>query len=77
MKEDSFFKMAKDFEDADFCAQLSLVSVCGFLVHLKVYCAKLLTILLYHQGVNAIMHDFTQEYRKAAEVLPNGLPSQP
>lgn len=32
MKEDAFFKMAKDFEDADFCAQLSLVSDWGFVV---------------------------------------------
>jgi hypothetical protein len=29
MKEDDFFKMAKDFQDAEFCAQLSLVSDCN------------------------------------------------
>ncbi|KEF61519.1 uncharacterized protein A1O9_03086 [Exophiala aquamarina CBS 119918] len=51
MKEDSFFKMAKDFEDAEFCARLGL-------------------------GVNAIMHDFTQEYRKAGEALPENLQSK-
>lgn len=40
MKEDSFFKMAEDFEDAEFCARLGLVSGCGFLLCQIILCPR-------------------------------------